>query len=360
MYFLFREAITRKEDPLMFSFANDYSEGAARQVLEALIRHNDEQSVGYGLDDHCAKAADLIRNAIGRDDLDVHFIPGGTPANILAIAAALKPYEAVICAESGHINVHETGSIEATGHKILTAPGKDGKILPEEIEHLAVDRMEEHMVLPRMVFLSDATEYGTIYTKEELTKIAEVCRKYGLYLYLDGARLGSALTAEGNDLTLADIAGLTDLFYIGGTKNGAHLGEALVIRNDALKKEFRYHLKQRGSMLAKGWVMGVEFEALFTDGLYFDLAGNANRRAEELRQVFRSHGIPFLMETTTNQLFPILDNEVVKKIEKEYTVTFWERYDDTSSVIRFVCSFATKKEDIERFRKSFDAIMNER
>ncbi|MBQ1508910.1 MAG: threonine aldolase, partial [Erysipelotrichaceae bacterium] len=268
--------------------------------------------------------------------------------------------EAVICADSGHINVHETGSIEATGHKILTAPGKDGKILPEEIEHLAVDRMEEHMVLPRMVFLSDATEYGTIYTKEELTKIAEVCRKYGLYLYLDGARLGSAMTAKGNDLTLADIAGLTDLFYIGGTKNGAHLGEALVIRNDALKKEFRYHLKQRGSMLAKGWVMGVEFEALFTDNLYFDLARNANERAEELRDVFRSHGIPFLMETTTNQLFPVLDDGVVKEIEKEYVVTFWERYDENRSVIRFVCSFATKKEDIERFRKSFDAIMKER
>ena len=194
----------------MFSFANDYSEGAAGEVLEALIRHNGEQSAGYGLDEHCFHAAKLIREKIGRDDLDVHFIPGGTSANILAIVMALKPYEAVICADSGHINVHETGAAEATGHKILTARGKDGKILPEEIEHLYTDRMEEHMVLPRMVFLSDATEYGTIYTKEELTKISEVCRKYGLYLYLDGARIGSALTAEGNDLTLYDIASLTD------------------------------------------------------------------------------------------------------------------------------------------------------
>ena len=344
----------------MFSFANDYSEGAAGEVLEALIRHNDEQSAGYGLDEHCFHAAKLIKEKIGRDDLDVHFIPGGTSANILAIVMALKPYEAVISADSGHINVHETGSIEATGHKILTAPGRNGKILPEEIERLYTERMEEHMVLPRMVFISDATEYGTIYTKEELTKISEVCKRYGLYLYLDGARIGSALTAEGNDLTLYDIASLTDCFYIGGTKNGAHLGEALVIRNDALKKEFRYHLKQRGSMLAKGFLMGIEFEALFTDDLYFRLAQNANARAEELRQIFRSHDIPFLMETTTNQLFPILDNEVVKKIEKEFIVTFWERYDDTRSVIRFVCSFATKKEDIERFGEYFDSLMKEK
>ncbi|MBQ1478364.1 MAG: threonine aldolase [Erysipelotrichaceae bacterium] len=343
----------------MYSFANDYSEGCAAPILEALVKHNYEQSVGYGLDDHCKNAAALIRKEIGRDDLDVHFIPGGTPANILGIVSALKPYEAVICADSGHINVHETGSIEATGHKILSAPGVNGKITPAEIEDFCVNRMEEHTVYPKMVFVSDATEYGTIYTKKELSDIAAMCKKHGLYLYLDGARIGSALVAKGNDMTLADIAELTDMFYIGGTKNGALLGEAMVIRNEELKKGFRYHLKQRGAMLAKGAVMGIAFEELFKDGLYFRLAKNANLMAMSLKEIFKRYDIPFFMETTTNQIFPILPDTLLKKIEEKYTVTFWEKYDETHSVVRFVCSWATQKEALIDFYKDFSQMVKE-
>ena len=341
----------------MYSFANDYSEGCAERILESLSRHNRDQFTGYGLDTVCTEASELIRKAIGREDLDVHFIPGGTPCNILAIASALRPYEAVICADCGHINVHETGAIEATGHKVLTAKGKDGKITPEEIEKIFLERMEEHMVYPKMVFVSDASEYGTIYTKKELTDISEVCRKYGLYLYLDGARIGSALTAKDNDLTLSDIAELTDLFYNGGTKNGALLGEAMVIKNEELKKNFRYHLKQRGAMLAKGWIMGVQFAELFKDDLYFSLAKHANKMAETLRTGLKGYGIPFLMETSTNQLFPILPDEAVKKIEGKYVITFWEKYDEDHSVIRLVCSWATKKEAVDSFLQDLKEIM---
>ena len=235
----------------MISFVNDYSEGACEEILERLAATNHEQSAGYGLDPYCERAAEKIRQAIECDDCDVHFLVGGTQCNKTVIAAALRPHEAVICAESGHINVHESGAIENSGHKVLYAPSADGRLQCADVEAILAKHTDEHMVKPAMVYVSDATEIGTFYTYAQLKALSECCHAHGLYLFLDGARLGNALCAEGNDLTLPQLAQLCDVFYIGGTKNGALFGEALVIVNDALKPDFRYHIKQNGAMLAK-------------------------------------------------------------------------------------------------------------
>ena len=340
----------------MYSFNNDYSEGACPEVLMAILQENDGQSNTYGLDNYSLEAADLIKEACQDKNIDVHFIAGGTPCNILGVLACLKAYEAVICVDSGHINVHETGSIEATGHKILTAKGLDGKLLPEEIEYLYLNRMEDHMVVPKMVFISNASELGTIYTKKELQEIRKVCDKYNLYLYLDGARLGSALVAENNDLTLKDINELTDMFYIGGTKNGILFGEAMVISNDNLKENFRYLLKQRGFMLAKSRILGVQFKALFTDDLYFRLARNAQIMAKQLKEILLNHGFKLFSNTTTNQLFFIIDNNTIKELKKNYEFEIWEAYDENSSVVRFVTSWATSQEVIEEFKEYLNTL----
>ena len=332
----------------MYSFENDYSEGACKEVLDYLIEHNDVQSNGYGLDEYCDKASQLIRKEIGKNDVDIHYITGGTPCNVLAISL-LKPYEAVICVESGHINVHETGAVEATGHKIVSTKGNNGKIDPEEIEKVVLSHPDEHMVKPRMVFISNATEYGTIYTKDELMKISDVCKKYGLYLYLDGARIGNALMAKNNDLDLKTIARYTDIFYIGGTKNGALLGEAMIIINDNLKENFRYYMKRNCAMLAKSKVIGQQFVALFKDGTYYRNAENANEMAQQLKDVFRQNNIEMYIDSPTNQIFPIIENELLKKIRKEYQILEWGPYDDKHTTVRFVCSWATKKETIDRF-----------
>ena len=263
----------------MYSFANDYSEGACPKVLRGLVETNYVQTAGYGLDEYCETAAALIKKTIGHDDVDVHFITGGTPCNVLAISL-LRAHEAVISVESAHINVHETGAVEATGHKIIAVKGRDGKITPEEIRSVVADHTDEHKVKPKMVFISNATEFGTIYSKQELNDIYNVCRELKLYLYLDGARLGNALVATGNDLSFKDICDLTDMFYIGGTKNGALVGEAMVIKNDELKPDFRYLIKQHCSMLAKGRLLGVQFISLFEDSTYLDNARNADIMAQ--------------------------------------------------------------------------------
>lgn len=332
----------------MFSFENDYSEGACPEVLEALIKTNFKQCSGYGNDIYCSNAKEIIKKEIGRKDVDIHFVPGGTPANMLAISL-LRPYEAVICAETGHINVHETGAVEGQGHKILTAKGVDGKITAKEIEDILRKHTDEHMVKPRMVFTSNPTEMGTVYTKDELAKIAEVCKKHKLYLYLDGARLGNALVLRNNDLKLKDIAELCDIFYIGGTKNGALLGEALVIRNSDLKPNFRYMLKRNGEMLAKSRVIGVEFLALFKNKTYYKMAENANIMAHALKNIFSEFQIPMYIDSPTNQIFPIIDNKLLKKIKEKYVVTEWGKYDSTHTIVRFVCSWATKEENIKDF-----------
>jgi len=334
----------------MYSFENDYSEGACLKVLKELVKTNDEQTSGYGTDDYCIKAAEIIKRRTGHQDIDVHFITGGTPCNVLA-ASLLKAYEALICVKSGHINVHETGAVEATGHKIITVEGKNGKILPQEIVNVVKEHVDEHMVKPKMVFISNATEMGTIYSKAELVAIYTVCKQLGLYLYLDGARLANALIASSNNLTLKDICDYTDMFYIGGTKNGALLGEAMVIKNDALKPDFRYLIKQHCAMLAKARIIGVQFKALLEDNTWLNNAKNANVMAQSLKYIFKQFGIKMYMESDTNQIFPILENALVEKIQKKYKVIRWGPYDDKNTIVRFVCSWATKKNNIQEFYK---------
>ena len=340
----------------MFSFVNDYSEGACKQVLENLVKTNFLQTEGYGTDDFCKHAGTLIKKLVGNDNVDVHFIVGGTPTNALVVSL-LKPYEAVICADNGHINTHETAAVEATGHKILQVRGINGKVTPKEIEEVVLEHTDEHVTLPKMVFVSNSSEFGTIYSKQELTDISNMCKKYGLYLYLDGARLGAALMSKENDLTLKDIAELVDIFYIGGTKNGALLGEALVIINDDLKPNFRFLLKQRGQMLAKARIMGVEFITLLENNLYFELADNADKMAQQLNDLFKKHNIQMYIESSTNQIFPILDNELIAKLREKYVLGDWCKYDDTHTVIRFVCSWATKQENIDAFVQDFEALL---
>lgn len=341
---------------MVYSFQNDYSEGACKEVLEALVKTNYEQNVGYGLDKHCLNATKLIKKAIKHDDVDIHYVTGGTPCNVLAISL-LRAHEAVICCTNGHINTHETGAVEATGHKIIQTKAHDGKVCPKDIEEVVKNHPDEHMVKPKMVFISNPSEYGTIYSKKELKEISKVCKKNGLYLYLDGARLGACLTSKENDLTLKDICDLTDMFYIGGTKNGALLGEAMVIKNNDLKQDFRYFLKQKCSMLAKSKVIGTEFEALFTDDVYLKNAKNAVETAQALKAVFTKHKIKQFIDSSTNQIFPIIDNDLYKKISKKYLTEVWGKYDEHSQVIRFVCSWYTPMEVIDKFDKDLTEIL---
>ncbi|MBR0461233.1 MAG: aminotransferase class I/II-fold pyridoxal phosphate-dependent enzyme [Erysipelotrichaceae bacterium] len=333
----------------MYSFQSDYLEGCAPAILEELIKANSRQSEGYGLDEYCAEAGELIKKAIGRDDADVHFIPGGTPCNILAISSALRPHEAVIAASTGHISVHETGAIEATGHKVIELDSKDGKVNPLDVIRVCEEHGDEHMVKPRMLFVSNPTELGTIYTLKEVKLLREICNRYGLYFYLDGARLANALAYAGNDLSLEDIADIFDVFYIGGTKNGALLGEALVIVNDELKPEFRYQIKQKGQMLAKGRIMGINFRTLFTNDLYLDLAKHANKTAAALKYVFGALNVREYVDSPTNQIFVILDDRVIDKLHENYGFLVWRKYDENRSICRFVTSWNTREEAILEF-----------
>jgi len=344
----------------MYSFRNDYSEGAHPKILEALMKASLEQSETYGKDRHSLHAAELIRNELGRSDVDIHFLAGGTQTNLVAISAFLRPHEAAVSAVSGHINVHETGSIEATGHKVVAAASKDGKLTPKLVKSVLDEHTDEHMVKPKLVYLSDSTEIGTIYTKSELTALSEFCKANRLYLYLDGARLGSALTARGNDLTLRDLAQLTDAFYIGGTKNGALLGEALVICNPVLKEDFRYLLKQRGAILAKGMVLGVQFEELFQNHLYFELAEHANEMAGRIRKTMIDEGFDFLTSSPTNQLFPIMSNSLIEDLCEKYEFELWCKLDDFTSVIRIVTSWATPESAVEDFIQDFQRYLSKK
>ena len=341
----------------MYSFTNDYSEGAHPRILEALMNANLEQNTGYGLDQHCTRAAELIKKECERNDIDVHFFVGGTQTNMTAIAHILRPHQAVISAATGHINVHETGAVEATGHKVYTVPKADGKLTPEDIQTALSFHEDEHFVQPRMVYISNTTELGTQYTKEELEKLSHFCHQKGLYLFLDGARLGAALTSPVNDLTIADIAALTDLFYIGGTKNGALFGEALIIKNDALKEDFRFAIKQRGAMLAKGFLLGIQFETLFTDNLFYELSGHANEMAELLRTEIINQGFEFLAPSFSNQLFPIVKDELADKLAKKYTFNTEKDFGNGTKAIRLVTSWATRAAAVEEFIKDLKNLM---
>ena len=340
----------------MISFKNDYSEGALPEIMEALLASNLEQTVGYGLDEYCASAAKKIKNRINRPDAEVHFLVGGTQANQTCISAFLRSYEAVIGVKTAHINVHETGAIEATGHKVVAVEGIDGKVTPQDIRAAVEYHSDEHMVKPKMVYISDSTEIGTIYYKKELEEISACCKELGLYLYLDGARLGSALAAEGNDLTIEDIAALTDAFYIGGTKNGALFGEAVVLLNPELQREFRYSIKQHGGMLAKGRLLGIQFDRLFTDDLFFTAAAHANRMAMRLKQGLSKCGVTFMADSVTNQQFPIFTMSEVEELNKEFLFEYSDKIDDNRTAIRFCTSWATKEENVDRLIEVVKAI----
>ena len=335
----------------MIYFASDYSQGAHPKVLKALAKINAEHCEGYGLDRHCENAAKLIKKMIKKDDCGVHMMIGGTPCNITVIAASLKPYEAVVAARSGHIYAHETGAIEATGHRIIAVEGVDGKLTPDLIDRAFEEYEDEHTLLPKMVFISQPTEVGTIYGREELKALRTKCLERGMYLYIDGARLGSALTCEENDLTIEELANLCDAFYIGGTKNGALLGEALVILNSEINDHFRFMMKRQGGMLAKGMVIGAQFEALLEGGkksVYFEAASHANGMAKILREGLISLGIEFYSPSPTNQVFPVLPKKVVEGLEKEFSFHKWAPERDGKIPVRFVTGWGTQKKEVEK------------
>ena len=333
----------------MYSFKNDYSEGAHPQILRALIDTNLEQVEGYGEDRYTLQAVKLLKQRIKVNDIDIHLLSGGTQTNLTALSAFLRPHEAVIAANTGHILVHETGAIEGTGHKIISIEVRDGKLDPVHIKAALEEHTDEHMVKPKLVYISNPTEIGSIYTKSELEQLSQFCRENNLYLYVDGARLGSALCSEENDMELSDLCMLVDAFYIGGTKNGALMGEALVICRDSLKEDFRFHMKQKGALLAKGRLLGIQFLELFRDNLYFDLAKHANRMACLLRNKISQAGYPFLTHSPSNQIFPILPNWLITQLQEKYSFYIWSKVDAHNSAIRLVTSWATKEDAVLKF-----------
>jgi threonine aldolase len=296
---------------------------------------------------------------LNNKDSNVHFLVGGTQTNTTAISAFLRPHQGVISAESGHVNVHETGAIEATGHKVIVIASNDGKLSAKQVDEAIKAHYEEkspeHMVQPAMVYISNPTEIGTIYKKKELEELHSVCKKHNLIFYVDGARLGCALASEENDVVLSDLAKLTDAFYIGGTKMGALFGEAVVINNQTLNKDFRYIIKQKGGLLAKGRLLGIQFAELFRDNLYMNLAIHANSMAKKLTEGIKVLNYSFITESTTNQVFPILPNELLEKLNKNYSYTFWEKYDESHSVIRLCTCWATKEEAVDNFLKDLSS-----
>lgn len=339
----------------MIQFQCDYNEGAHPLIMQRLVETNMHQTVGYGEDDFCAEARRLIRQACNRDDVDVHFLVGGTQTNATVIAHTLRPYQGVISAVTGHINVHETGAIEATGHKVLAIDSADGKLTAVQIEqavqaHLHEDG-PEHMVQPGMVYISFPTEVGTIYTLGELRDISTVCRRHGLPLFVDGARLGYGLCSPQSDVTLPQLAQLADVFYIGGTKVGALFGEAVVIANQALKRDFRYSIKRHGGMLAKGRLLGIQFATLFADGLYMQISRHAIAQAMRIRQALQALGILFLIDSPTNQQFPIFSNEQLDRLSTKYLFSIWQKVDDHHTAVRICTSWATKPENVDQLLK---------
>lgn len=339
----------------MLSFESDYIEGAHPRILERLMETNMEQLPGYGADRYCESAKEKIRQACQCAEAEVYFLVGGTQTNQTVISTVLHPYEGVISAATGHVNAHEAGAIEATGHKVLALPHRDGKLdaraVREYVDGFYSDENYEHMVFPGMVYISHPTEYGTLYTKQELTELSEVCRERGLSLYLDGARLGYGLTSRQTDVTLPDIARLCDVFYIGGTKVGALFGEAVVFTHNNAPAHFLTQIKQHGALLAKGWLLGLQFDTLFTDDLYLKISSQAIEMAERLKELFRRKGYSFYLESPTNQQFVVLQNDVLERIKKEVAVSFWERIDESHTVVRFATSWATTQEKIDHLEK---------
>lgn len=335
----------------MIYFNCDYTEGAHPEIMRRLLETNLVQTVGYGEDEYCESARRRILALCQNENAQVHFLVGGTQANFTVISAALRAHQAVVAAVSGHIAVHETGAVEATGHKVITLPSDDGKITAAQVRACYDahwnDSTHEHMAQPAMVYLSNPTENGTLYSKAELTAISDVCRACGLTLFVDGARMGYGLASPKNDLTLADYAALCDVFYIGGTKVGALFGEAVVICKPELQRDFRYHIKQRGGMLAKGRLLGVQFDTLFTDELYFEISRHAVDLALELRAAFEKKGWPLLYDSWTNQQFPVLPDEVYERLKEKFVLSFWEKTDEHHTAVRVCTSWATTRESVQ-------------
>lgn len=339
----------------MLNFENDYNIGAHPKIMQKLIDTNFEKLSGYGSDNYCQSAIVKIKNACDCQNADVYFLVGGTQTNQVVIDTMLNKYEGVISAKTGHINVHEAGAIESTGHKVLGVPSNNGKIIVKELnsylENFYNDDNREHMVFPGMVYISHPTEYGTLYSKSELKEISEICSKYKIPLYMDGARLGYAIMSKQTDVSLADIAKFCDVFYIGGTKVGALCGEAVVFTKNNTPKHFTTLIKQHGALLAKGRLLGIQFDTLFEDDLYFEISKNAIEMAEKLKEMFKEKGYRFYIETPTNQQFIILENNIMEKLKEKVVFSFWEKYDDNHTVVRFATSWATTEEDIDLLRK---------
>lgn len=335
----------------MIYFHNDYNACCHPAVMNKLMQTQAECCPGYGMDSHCTSAAEKIRTLCAAPDAAVHFLVGGTQTNLTVIAASLRPHEAVIGADTAHINVHETGAIEATGHKVIALPSADGKLTAAQVEETVRQQRlsgdAEHIAKPKMVYISHTTEVGTVYTLAELEALSAVCRKWGLYLFLDGARLSYALTARLSDVTLADLARLCDVFYIGGTKCGAMFGEAVVISNPAIAEDFRYLIKQRGGMLAKGWLLGIQFEALLEEDLYFTLARRANAQADRIRKTLLEIGAELPVDGGTNQVFPVLPNGLLEELGKKFTFAEMGHDDGSRRMVRFCTSWATRDADVE-------------
>ena len=336
----------------MIQFQCDYNEGAHPAIMERLVATNLEQTAGYGEDSNCARARRAIIEAIGCPDSSVHFLVGGTQANTTVIASLLRPYQGVICAHTGHINVHETGAIEHTGHKVLALPACAGKISALQIEQAVADHLAEdgpeHMVQPGMVYISFPTETGTIYSKQQLSDIYSTCQRLNLPLFIDGARLGYGLASPECDITLADLPHLCDVFYIGGTKVGALFGEAVVFTNRRFDvRDFRYHIKQQGAMLAKGRLLGIQFLTLFSNNLYLSISEHAVKQALRIRDAFARRGIDFLVDSSTNQQFPILSTEQIEILSKQFVFSPWTRIDSHRTAVRFCTSWATRPEAVD-------------
>lgn len=339
----------------MLSFESDYIQGAHEKILERLAQTNREPLSGYGIDKYCESAKEKIRKACGCEEAEIFFLTGGTQTNQIVISSLLKSYEGVVAAETGHVSVHEAGAIEHSGHKVLTISGHGGKIEAKELSaYLAsywADSSYDHMVFPGMVYISHPTEYGTLYTEDELSEIAKVCRSYHIPLYLDGARLGYGLMSRGTDVTLQKIAAYCDVFYIGGTKVGALCGEAVVFTKNNMPPHFLTLAKQKGGLLAKGRLLGIQFDTLFTDDLYFQISAHAIEMAEKLKEIFREKKKQFFLDSPTNQQFLILENEEITRLQKQVKFDTWERYDEGHTVVRFATSWATEMEDVEKLRE---------
>ena len=344
----------------MIYFNSDYLEGAHPSIMVKMAETNMVQTVGYGEDEYCEAAREKIKIACQAPEADVHFLVGGTQTNTTVIAAILRPWQGVISAVSGHINCHEAGAIESTGHKVITLPTDNGKITAQQVadyvEWHKNDESTEHIVQPGMVYISHPTEAGTLYTKAELTELYDTCRRYGLPLFIDGARLGYGLAADESDMTLPELARLCDVFYIGGTKVGALFGEAVVIMNESIKKDFRFIMKQRGGRLAKGRLLGIQFDALFTDDLYFKISRHAIEMAHQIRDIFVSAGYPLLFDSPTNQQYPIMPDAELAEIGKSFGYEYWERVDKTHSGVRFCASWATTQENVDALREAVNAL----